>query len=83
MESPQVPFFVAWDCEDTEHPSAGGANSGISISAIEIAGDPQAVVPILDPGHLLEDIEMRWVDGDEPGVSAVTFSTPAGSVRID
>jgi hypothetical protein len=83
MESPQVPFFVAWDCEDTEHPSAGGANSGIRISAIEIAGDPQAVVPILDPGAGINEVDLVWVDDEDPGVSAVTFSTPAGSVRID
>jgi len=83
MESPQIPFFVAWDCEDTEHPSAGGSNSGITISTIEIAGDPQAVLPILDPGSVLEGVELQWIDDDEPGVSAVVFDTPAGSVRID
>ncbi|HEY7823378.1 MAG TPA: VOC family protein [Acidimicrobiia bacterium] len=82
MDTPQVPFFVTWDCADTEHPSAGGADSAISIAAVEIAGDRTPITALLETDQAIDGIELRWVE-DEPGVSAVVFSTPAGNVRID
>lgn len=82
MDTPQVPFFVTWDCADTEHPSAGGADSAISIAAVEIAGDRAPITALLETDQAIDGIELRWVE-DEPGVSAVVFTTPAGNVRID
>lgn len=81
MDAPQVPFFVHWDCEDTEHPSAGGG--AISIESIEIAGDRAPVQTIIDVESEIEGLSLEWVAEDEPGVSAVVFRTPAGTVRID
>lgn len=81
MSNPQVPFFVSWDCSDIEHPSAGGRE--ISIESIELCGDRGPVETIIDTTTELEGIGVVWVEDDEPGVSAVVFRTPAGSVRID
>lgn len=81
METPYVPFFVEWDCPDTEHPSAGGRD--ISVESIELCGDPTPVEQILDVDTDLTGVGVTWVDDDEPGVSAVVFRTPAGSIRID
>lgn len=81
MDRPHMPFFVNWDCADTEHPSAPG--STISIESIEICGDAGAVDELLDDSDPLDDISLTWVDEDELGIAAVTFNTPSGLVRID
>lgn len=81
MDSPQVPFFVSWDCADIEHPSAGGRD--IHIESIELCGDRGPVDEILVSTTELDDINVVWIEDDEPGISAVIFRTPAGSVRID
>lgn len=83
MENPELPFFVEWSCPDTEHPSAGG--SPVVIERIEISGDPAAIGEWLDTDAMspLGDIAVDWVEGEEPGIVAVWFTTPNGSVRID
>lgn len=81
MERPYMPFFVQWDCTDTEHPSAGGGT--IAIESIELSGDPATVRDVVDLDAGLDGVVISWVQDDEPGVSAVTFRTPGGSVRID
>lgn len=83
MEDPELPFFVEWSCPNTEHPSAGG--SPVAIERIEVAGDAAAVTSWLNAADdsLLDGIGIEWVDADEPGITAVWFSTPHGSVRID
>ena len=81
METPYMPFFVNWNCTESEHPSAGGRD--ISVETIELCGDSAPVSAIIDPAADLEGVNVVWVDDDEPGVSAVVFRTPAGSIRID
>ena len=83
MENPELPFFVEWSCPDTEHPSAGG--SPVVIELIEFSGDPAAIGEWLDTDAMspLGDIAVDWVEGEEPGIVAVWFTTPNGSVRID
>lgn len=81
MERPEVPFFVHWDCQDTEHPSTGGGD--IAIESIELSGDHTAVAEIIDVDSELDQVQVTWIHDDTPGVSAVTFRTPSGSVRID
>lgn len=81
METPYMPFFVSWNCTESEHPSAGGRD--ISVETIELCGDSAPVSAIIDPAADLEGVNVVWVDDDEPGVSAVVFRTPAGSIRID
>lgn len=82
----QLPFFIQWDLDSAPHPSqVGGGGGGVRIERLEIAGDPQRVLdwlgdPVVDP---LAGVAVDWVDGDEPGIVAVSFATPHGSVRID
>lgn len=83
MEDPELPFFVEWSCPNTEHPSAGG--SAVAIERIEMAGEPDAVSTWLgtDAAHLLDGIDVEWVEAEDDGLVAVWFTTPHGSVRID
>lgn len=84
MADPQLPFFIQWLCEPAQHPSHGGS-SDIHIDRMEICGDPARVSEWLgEPAdHPLDNIEVDWVDGDEPGLIAVHLSTAHGTVRID
>lgn len=86
MNDPQLPFFVKWMVDPAEHPSASGnGEPRARISRMEIAGDPERVAQWLgEPSdHPLEDIDVEWVDGDEPGIVAVHVEGPHGTVRLD
>jgi len=84
IADPQLPFFIQWLSDSTEHPSAQG-HADIRIERMEICGDADTVCAWLgEPAdHPLDDIEVEWVDGDEPGVVAIHFATKNGSVRLD
>jgi hypothetical protein len=81
---PQLPFFVQWESNSAEHPSTG-ATGKVSLESLEIAGDPARVSewlgqPVEQP---LEDVKVEWVaPNGTPGLTAVTFQTPEGLVRI-
>jgi glyoxalase-like protein len=80
---PQLPFFVEWSVPDSLHPSAG-ATGHVTLSKLEIAGDPSRVADWLDtpPDYATGDHEVDWVAGPPPGLVAATFTTPEGPVRI-
>lgn len=79
----QLPFFIEWISPLTEHPSIGAAQ--VSLRQIEFAGDEKQIAEYLgEPSsHPLDDIDVVWVDAEEPGIVAVTFETQQGLVRID
>jgi hypothetical protein len=83
--NPQLPFFVKWDSEASQHPSAGG--SAVELTGLEIAGDRSVVDSYLGASATrpLEGIEVAWLppDADGSGLLAVSFRTSAGVVRID
>lgn len=83
MEDPQLPFFVEWESDSTDHPSTGA--EPVSILRVEFAGDKERVREWLGPvdEQFLDGIEVEWVEADEPGIQAVWFTTPHGPVRID
>lgn len=83
LEDPQLPFFVQWNVPADQHPSRGAAD--VSINRIEIAGDSDRIGAWLGQpaAHPLDDIDVEWVDADETGIVAVSFTTPRGVVRID
>lgn len=83
MEDPQLPYFVQWECAETEHPSAAGGP--VAIGKLELAGDPETISAWLgEPKeHPLDEIDVEWMNADEPGVLAVWFSTANGMVRIE
>jgi len=84
QSDPQLPFFVQWQGDGTDHPSLG-ASCNIHLECLEIAGDPNRVSdwlgrPVEGP---LEDVKVDWVGNHGvPGLVAAQFSTPAGEVRI-
>jgi hypothetical protein len=83
MDDPQLPFFISWDSDKAEHPSQGAGN--ISISSLEICGEQDKICEYLSEplDRPLEDIDVSWVEAEEPGIVAVWFDTPHGRVRID
>lgn len=81
LDDPALPFFVQWQVDAAHHPAFGGA-AFPRMQRLEICGDRDALAAWL--GIPLEtDVEVEWVDGDEPGIVAVHFETPHGHVRID
>jgi hypothetical protein len=82
IADPQLPFFIKWD-DETQHPSAGGAN--IRLTCIEIAGDPARVADWVGhpANHLMDDVDVHFVGPNgTPGVVAAVFQTPNGEVRV-
>ena len=66
------------------HPSAG-ADEGMSLACLEIAGDPQRVSEWLGETveAPLEDVKVEWVaPHGTPGILAAQVQTPAGLIRI-
>jgi hypothetical protein len=82
LDDPALPFFIEWEDATTSHPAAG-PTAAAAIEAVDICGDPDSVADWLGEPLDSRDIDVRWVRGDHPGVVAVEFSTPHGSVRID
>lgn len=83
IADPALPFFIQWLSPASDHPSVGG--SAIRIERVEMCGDSAAIKGWLggDHGSVQGGIEVDWVDAEEPGIVAVWFSTPHGSIRID
>ncbi|MDN5894873.1 MAG: VOC family protein [Nocardioides sp.] len=84
IADPQLPFFVQWVSESTDHPSAGGTGD-YSLACLEIAGDPQRVSEWLGETveAPLEDVKVEWVaPHGTPGIIAAKIQTPHGIVRI-
>lgn len=84
QSDPQLPFFVQWTSPAAEHPSIGASGS-LSLSKVEIAGDPHRVSAWLDTPyeHRIGEFAVEWVaPNGVPGIVAATFATPHGSVRI-
>ncbi len=87
MDDPQRPFFVQWLVDRAEHPAAPGGK--VRIEKIEFAGDSTGLADWVggSASFPLDEVEVSWVDKDagdnDPGIVAVHFSTPHGSIRID
>jgi hypothetical protein len=81
---PQLPFFVQWDIEPANHPSAGTSGK-VSLETLEIAGDPARVSDWLGTSvdEPLEAVNVDWVaPNGTPGIVAAQFKTSNGLVRI-
>lgn len=81
LDDPALPFFIQWETDAALHPSTDG--SGPGIEQVEICGDRDKVFSWLGEPVDRMDFRIDWVDADEPGLAAVHFSTPRGTVRID
>ena len=84
IEDPQLPFFVQWLCDPSQHPSAGG-RVDLRLERMEIGGDADTVAAWLgEPStHPLDGIEVDWIEDEAPGLQAVYVMTPNGTVRLD
>lgn len=83
IDDPQLPFFVHWQSDPDEHPSVGG--SRVAIERLEICGDADTVCGWLgEPQESpLDGVAVDWVEAEDPGLVAIWFRTPRGTVRID
>ena len=83
MSDPQLPFYIHWD-DPSLHPSVG-AQTDVTISGLQIAGDPDRVrdwlgLPV---DHTSSVIDFTFVaPHGTPGLLAVTFDTPEGPVTV-
>jgi hypothetical protein len=83
MADPQLPFYIQWE-DRSVHPSVG-ATTVVTISGLEIAGDPERVCEWLGlPADQTSTvIDFTWVaPNGTPGLVAVTFGTLEGPVTI-
>jgi hypothetical protein len=84
LDDPALPFFIQWQVEPGLHPAATSDGSRApGITRVEICGDAAKVGEWLGEPVAKADFQIDWVDEDEPGLAAVTFSTDNGEVRID
>lgn len=82
IESPSLPYFIKWD-DGVLHPGSAG-NAGLSINEIEICGDSDVISEWLGSSSekFLDSLNLTWVDQEDDGIVAVSFTTPNGTVRI-
>jgi hypothetical protein len=83
----QLPWFIHWDSEMSEHPAAIGG--GVSLESLDIAGERETVTEFIgdEATESLGNLSVQWLassefDG-ETGIVAAHFATPHGSVVID
>jgi len=83
ISDPQLPYYIKWD-DESLHPSVG-AQADVTISNLEIAGDPDRVRNWLGlpPEHTATTVDFTFVrPHGNPGLMAVTFDTPDGPVTV-
>ncbi|MGH3472303.1 MAG: VOC family protein, partial [Nocardioidaceae bacterium] len=81
---PQLPFFVQWEGPSALHPSQG-ATGHVTLSRVEIAGDPGRIAEWLDTprNHRIGEFEVVWAaPHGTPGILTVSFTTPDGVICI-
>jgi Glyoxalase-like domain len=82
LDDPALPFFTQWAIDAQFHPSVN-PEVAIGIEAAEICGNADTVAAWLDEPLERADFRFDWIEDDDPGLVAVHFSTPHGTVRID
>lgn len=84
---PQLPYFIHWESDESEHPAAPGGT--VNLERLDIAGERAHVVKFLgdEATAALEGLKVKWLpveDNDgESGVVAAHFTTQRGVVVID
>jgi hypothetical protein len=84
---PQLPWFIHWESDKSEHPAATG--SKIRLERLDIAGDRPTVASFLgeQAARSLDELKVRWLSVEEndgeTGVVAAHFTTPRGVCVID
>lgn len=84
IADPQLPFFTRWEVGPELHPSTP-ADGSVALSGLRIAGSPERLCEWLgEPrDHPLDAVDVDWVaPHGQPGILAVTFTTPNGPVEV-
>jgi hypothetical protein len=83
----QLPWFIHWDSDMSEHPAAAGGT--VNLERLDIAGDRPTVTEFLGPygSAALADLKVKWLPAsdfeDETGIITVHFTTSHGVVTLD
>jgi hypothetical protein len=83
IADPELPFYIQWE-DMSVHPSVG-ASTTVTISGLQIAGEPERVCEWLGlPADQTSTvIDFTWIAPEgTPHLQAVTFDTPGGPVTI-
>jgi hypothetical protein len=83
ISDPQLPYYIHWD-DPAVHPSVG-AKTDVTISKLQIAGDPDRLRDWLGlpPEYTSSVIDFDFVaPHGTPGLLSVTFDTPTGPVTV-
>ena len=83
MADPELPFYIHWD-DESLHPSVGSTTE-VTISGLQIAGDPERVCKWLGlpAAETSKVIDFTFVAPQgAPCLQSVTFRTPGGPVII-
>lgn len=83
IEDPALPYFIQWN-DARQHPSVG-FQTPVKITEIAMSGSREKLEDWLGGGlsDALDGVELTFADGEEPGISAITFQTAHGPVVID
>jgi len=83
LEDPALPYFIQWS-DARQHPSVG-FQTPVKITEIAMAGSREKLEDWLGGGltNALDGVTLDFVDGEEPGIFAITFQTAHGPVVID
>lgn len=84
IADPQLPFMISWDCDPELHPSKV-ADSGVRLTGLQIAGDPERVRDWLGLSPDFEPDTLQFsftAPRGTPGLLSVEFATPNGPVQI-
>jgi hypothetical protein len=82
LDDPALPFFTQWEIDPAFHPSAN-PEVPIGIEGAEICGNAASIAAWLDEPLERAEFRLDWIQNEDPGLAAVHFSTPHGTVRID
>ena len=86
LEDPQLPLLLEWDSPAALHPSGISLADGARLAGLEIAGEARRVRTWLGlPAEFaVRELDFTWlpVGPEGPGLRAVRFEGPRGSVRL-
>ncbi|NNV09058.1 VOC family protein, partial [Geobacillus sp. MMMUD3] len=78
IADPQLPFFIKWSADSSQHPSSYKTNEDVSIDTLQIAGDRDRLRDWLgtDDAKPIPEIHIDWsAPHGAPGIMSVTFAT--------
>lgn len=82
LADPELPFFIQWLSDPSEHPSRN--STGLVISSLSLAGNKSTLNDYFAQETSLENMTLDWVDSPDAGLVAVNFTLPNGQrITVD